>query len=132
MPEKFGVYIPEDLRREIERYMKTLGFRSKSRLIQEALRLFIVEHKWQVSGEVAGVIGVVYNHDVGDVDKELTDVQHKYIDEIISTVHVHLDKERCMLTIIVRGSTERIRELIRQIEGLRGILTLRSMLLSAK
>jgi len=132
MPGKFGVYIPEDLRREIERYMKTLGFRSKSRLIQEALRLFIVEHKWQVSGEVAGVIGVVYNHDVGDVDKELTDVQHKYIDEIISTVHVHLDKERCMLTIIVRGSTERIRELIRQIEGLRGILTLRSMLLSAK
>ncbi len=132
MPKRFGVYIPEDLEKDMELCMKALGLKSKSRLIQEALRSFIVEQKWRLKGNVAGIIGVVYNHDVGDVDEKLTDVQHEYLDIINSTVHVHLDKEKCMLVIIVRGPTSKIKELINKIMALKGVLVARPMLLAAE
>ncbi len=129
---KFGVYIPEDLLRDLEACMKSMGIDSKSKVIQEALRLFITEHRWRASGYAAGVIGVLYNHDVGHVDEELTDIQHKFLDIIISALHIHLDRERCMLLIAVRGDTDRIKELINAISGLRGVLLTRPLLLEVQ
>ncbi len=129
---KFGVYIPEDLLRDLEACMKSMGIDSKSKVVQEALRLFITEHRWQTSGYAAGVIGVLYNHDVGHVDEELTDIQHRFLDIIISSLHIHLDRERCMLLIAVRGDTNRIKKLISAISSLRGVLLTRPLLLEAQ
>ena len=128
---KFGVYMPDELVKDLELCMKTTGIKSKSKLIQEALRLFITEHRWRLAGRAVGIIGVVYNHDVGHVDEELTDLQHEFLDIVISAVHVHLDKEKCMLAIIVRGDTERIKKLLNSIMGLRGVLIARPLLLEA-
>ncbi len=126
---KFGVYVPDELLRDLELCMKTTGIKSKSKLVQEALRLFIAEHRWKLAGKAVGIIGVVYNHDVGHVDEELTDLQHEFLDVIVSTVHVHLDKEKCMLAIIVRGDTNRIKNLLNEIMKLRGVLIARPLLL---
>lgn len=128
---KFGVYIPDRLVKDLELCMKTAGIKSKSKLIQEALRLFIAEHRWRLVGRVVGIIGVIYNHSIGHVDERLTDLQHEFLDIVVSTIHVHLDKERCMLAIIVRGDTERIKNLLNNVMRLRGVLIARPLLLEA-
>ena len=130
--KRFGVYVPDDLAKDIDACMKTLGLKSKSKLIQEALRLFINEHKWKLKGKAVGIVGIVYDHEASDVDEKLTDIQHRYLDTIVSSVHVHLDKRRCMLAIIVRGRTENIRHLINDIINIKGILTIRQMLLASE
>lgn len=129
---KFGVYLPEDLARELEDCMNIIGIRNKSKIIQEALRLFIVEHRWKTVGIASGVIGVIYDHEVKGVDEILTDIQHDYLDIIVTSIHVHLDKRRCMLAIIVKGDTKRIRELLNNIMGVKGVLVTRPMLLEVK
>ena len=130
--KKFGIYVPDELLRDLELCMKTTGIKSKSRLIQEALRLFITEHRWRLAGRAVGIIGVVYNHEVSRVDEELTDLQHEFLDIVVSTVHVHLDKEKCMLAIIVNGDTDRIKKLLNEIMSLRGVLIARPLLLEAR
>lgn len=127
---RFGVYIPEDLGRELEVCMRRLGIGSKSRVVQEALRLFIAEHRWRLSGSVVGAIGVVYSHGVGHADEELTDIQHNYLDVILSSLHVHLDKENCMLIIVVRGDSGRLKSLLESISRVRGVKVARPLLLS--
>ena len=128
---KFGVYLNEDLDKGLRECMKTLGIKSRSRAIQEAIQLFIAENKWRLKGKVAGVIGVVYNHDIHGVDEKLTDIQHEYIDIIIATLHVHLTREKCMLAILVRGDSQIIRDLVKEINSVKGVLFVRPMLLEA-
>jgi len=129
---KAGVYIPEGLMCEAEELMRILGIRSVSRLVQEALKLFISENRWRLRGRAVGVIGVVYDHSVGDVDRELTEVQHRYLDIVASTLHVHLDRGRCMLAIAVRGGVDRIVRMIGELYNVRGIEVVRPILLSAE
>lgn len=129
MVRKFGVYLTDELYEKLQEYMDKLSIRSKSKLLQEALRLFIVEHQWKLGGNVVGLIGIIYDHECPDVDNRLTDVQHKYISLIVSTVHVHLDKRKCMLAIIVRGHTEEIRNLLNDLMNIRGVLLTRQILL---
>jgi CopG family nickel-responsive transcriptional regulator len=131
-PLRFGVYIPGDLARDLEECMRITDIRNRSRIVQEALRLFITEHKWRSGGSASGIIGVIYNHEVKGADELLTDVQHEFLDIIVSTVHVHLDRERCMLAIIVRGNTEKIKSLLNKIMGIRGVLVVRPILLEVK
>ncbi|HDM23831.1 MAG TPA: CopG family ribbon-helix-helix protein [Candidatus Bathyarchaeota archaeon] len=129
MVRKFGVYLTDELYEKLQEYVNKLGVRSKSKLLQEALRLFIVEHQWKLGGNVVGLIGIVYDHEYPDVDNRLTDVQHRYISLIVSTVHIHLDERKCMLAIIVRGDAERIRKLLNDLMNIRGVLLTRQILL---
>ncbi len=129
---KFGVYIPKELANDLERFMKALGISSKSALVREALKLFIIEHEWKVAKEAVGIVGVIYNHEVRGVDEELTNIQHDFLDIIVSTLHVHLSKEKCMLAIAVRGDAEKIKHLIGRLSIVKGVEITRPLLLAVE
>ncbi len=126
---KFGVYIQKELIAELDRIMLDSGIKNRSKLIQEALRLFIIENKWVSSKEVVGSISILYNHSVDDIDEKLTVIQHAFRDVIISGMHIHLDEHICMLVIAVKGDSQRIKEFLNSIRMLRGILLVRHSLL---
>lgn len=129
-PLRVGVYIPKDLAEKLAALMRGSGLDSMSKLVQEALRLYVAEHSWMVGGEVVGAVGVVYDHEVSRVDEELTDLQHRYMNVIVAATHVHLDQRNCLLIIIVRGPSGSVKDLISSIEGLRGVKIVRLMLMA--
>ncbi len=129
---RFGIYLPKDLLEELEKIMSDINIKSKSKLVQEALRMFIVEQKWRLAGKATGVIGLVYDHTVHEVDEKVTDVQHKYLDVVVAALHVHLDPVRCMLLIVVRGDTSKIKELYKELMGIDGVLLIRPLLLATE
>jgi len=131
-PQRFGVYLTGDLLDKLEELKMILGVKSRSRVIQEALRMYIAEHSWRVKGRVCGIIGVVYNHEVESVDEKLTDIQHGYLDVIVSALHVHLTRDKCLLAIVVRGAGDRVRSLVNSIESLKGVLLTRAVVLEAE
>ena len=128
-PLRVGVYIPKDLAEKLTEIMKDLGADTISRVVQESVRLFIAEHSWRIGGEVVGAVGVLYDHEVDHVDEELTDVQHRFLSIVVSSTHVHLDEKNCLLVVIVKGSSNSIKELVNSIEKIRGVKLVRLMLM---
>ncbi|MGC9009733.1 MAG: CopG family ribbon-helix-helix protein [Sulfolobales archaeon] len=114
---KVGVSIPVDLYAKLNDLSKRMGIKSRSRIIQIALREYILNKSIELKQDVdvIGVIGVYYIHGKRHVDEELVEIQHEYLDIIISTQHIHLTKESCAEFIIVRGKISRIEELIRDL-----------------
>lgn len=129
---KFGVYIQRELIEELDRIMLNSGIKNRSRLLQEALRLFIIENRWISSKEVVGSISILYNHDVSDIDERLTDIQHTFRDIIISSMHIHLDENTCMLVIAARGNSQRIKEFLDSIRMLKGTLLVKHSILAVR
>jgi len=127
---KFGIYLQKELIKEIDEIMMNSGIRNRSKLIQEALRLFIVENKWVTSAEVVGSISILYDHSITNIDEMLTDIQHIFRDVVISSMHVHLDENRCMLVIAVKGGSQRVKEFLDKVRMLKGTLIVRHTLLS--
>ncbi|MEO3993848.1 MAG: nickel-responsive transcriptional regulator NikR [Desulfurococcaceae archaeon TW002] len=129
---KFGIYVPDELMRELEDCMKSLGIKNKSLVLREALRLFISEHKWRAGDSILGVISVIYDHEVRGVDSELTDIQHDYLNEIISALHIHIDHRNCMLVLALKGNSERVKSLLARIIKLKGVKLVRPVLMSVE
>jgi CopG family nickel-responsive transcriptional regulator len=52
------------------------------------------------------------------------DIQHHFHDIIISTMHVHLEYEKCLEIIAVSGSYERVKKLKDDLQKLKSILSI--------
>lgn len=126
---KMGIYIPSELERELRVLLEKRGTGSVSQVVQEALRLYLSELRVKEKCVVVGSVNVLYNHEVGDVDSALTDLQHDYIDVILFANHVHLDREKCLLTIVVKGPSERVEELTSKLTSIRGVLIVKPTLI---
>lgn len=53
-----------------------------------------------------------------------TDIQHHFHDIIISTMHVHLEYEKCLEIIAVSGSYERVKKLRDDLQRLKSVLSM--------
>lgn len=119
---RFGVSIPEELLEKFDRIIEEKGYVNRSEAIRDLIRDFIVRHEWEVGDtEVAGTITMLYNHDEADVVKELLDLQHNYLEEIVSSIHVHMDEHNCLEVVIVKGKAKRIKEIADRLLSLKGV-----------
>ncbi|AFH42946.1 CopG family ribbon-helix-helix protein [Fervidicoccus fontis] len=120
---KFGVSFPYELYKELEEVSKELGINSRSKALQNAASEFVARNRWLLSkGSVAGAIIMLYNHETGRLEEKITDIQHEYMDVIVSALHVHVSKEECLLIIAIKGEVSRIKRLYQSLSGLHGVM----------
>lgn len=130
---RFSVSVDPDLLEEFDETISGIGY-NRSTAIQVAMRGFLAEHKWSAAkeGNVAGAVTMIYDHDTRDLVGELTHIQHRYIDVITSTTHVHLDHDNCLEILAVKGETGRIQDLTRSLRVVRGVKQLKFSMLNIK
>ena len=109
-----------------------MGYESRSKAIQDAVRLYVSERKWLKEEDTVqtGVLLMIYDHDVKGLESDLTEAQHQHSPLISSTMHVHLGERDCLEAIAVKGKGSEIRELSDELATRRGVKILKSMIVS--
>lgn len=126
---KTGVTLDQDILKKLGKLMQLFNYRSRSKVINEALELYISERSLLMNkGKATGIVLIVYNHHKKNIEYTLTHIQHEYLNTIVGTFHLHLDERNCMEAIIVKGEIEDIRNLVSELEGTRNLRMLRHLL----
>ena len=73
------------------------------------------------AADMVGSITLIYDHHTPDLTRKIDNVEHNYPDEIISSMHVHLDHHSCLEVVAVRGTVRKIDELANCLLGIKGI-----------
>ncbi|MEM1558437.1 MAG: nickel-responsive transcriptional regulator NikR [Candidatus Bathyarchaeia archaeon] len=125
---RFSVSVSRELLTAFDRFIKDLNY-NRSRAVQEAMRMFMNEHAWKHrEGElIFGTLNIFYDHETRALEESLTDIQHSYRELIISALHIHVDERNCMLIISVKGESSRIKKLIDEIAGRKGVKQLKTI-----
>jgi len=129
---RVGVTFPPDLLRDFDETIGKIGYENRSKAVQDAVRMFVSEKKWlqEEKGTQAGVLMMLYDHEVGGLEDALTDVQHHHANIICSTMHIHLSERDCLEAIAVKGDAAEIRRLSDELTAKRGVKILKTMLIS--
>jgi len=123
---KTGITLNIETYEKLNEFMKIIGVSNRSGIIDKALNYYISERlSLMGEGKGVGIITLIYDHHVGNIEHELTHLQHDYLDIVITNLHIHLDKDRCLEIVVVRGEIERIRSMVNTLEKLRGIKIIR-------
>ena len=81
-------------------------------------------------GRKAGVLVMVYDHDVKGLEDDLIEAQHHHRGVINSVLHVHLSDRECLEAVAVRGEAEDIRELAHELATRKGVKQVRSTIIT--
>jgi len=120
--KRFGVSIPADLVDTFDRLVEGKGYRTRSEAIRDLMRDALVESEWESNaGEVVGTVTIVYNHEVREISRVLTQLQHQYLDAIVCTTHVHMDEHNCMEVLVVRGAAAEVQAIADKLISTRGV-----------
>ena len=123
---KTGITLNIETYKRLNEFMKTIGVSNRSGIIDKALNHYITERlSLMGEGKGVGIITVIYDHHAGNIEHKLTHVQHDYLDIVITNLHIHLDKDKCLEIVVVRGEIKRIRSMVNTLEKLRGIKIIR-------
>ncbi len=119
---RFGVSMSKELLKNFDRLIKEMGYRNRSEAIRDLIRERLVQHEWQLTDqETVGTITIVYSHDVHELTEILTALQHKYHRQIISTMHIHLDRHNCLEVLVVRGRGNEIKKIADRLLSTKGV-----------
>ncbi|MEW5949534.1 MAG: nickel-responsive transcriptional regulator NikR [Thermodesulfobacteriota bacterium] len=121
---RFGISIPADLIASFDQFIAERHYTNRSEAIRDLIREKLVQREWaaKIKGkQVIGTITSVYDHHKRELLNKLTDLQHDFHENIISSQHIHLDHHNCLEVIIVRGEAEKVRQLADKLNALKGI-----------
>ncbi|MGH6748150.1 MAG: nickel-responsive transcriptional regulator NikR [Methyloceanibacter sp.] len=129
---RISISLPEKLLRDLDGMVKGRGFDSRSQAINEMLHNTLLEHKNDLGDDVmVGIIALFYNNSVPGLQKQLAELQVRYIDEVISSLHIHLMNNQTMEVVLVQGPARTLQIIADEMTSRRGVISGRMHLVAA-
>jgi CopG family nickel-responsive transcriptional regulator len=124
---RFSVSLPPLLVKDFDNAWKKMNYDNRSKAAHDAFRNFISEQKWKSedSEEFAGVIVLIYYLDKPGLLNRIVKVQHKFEKIVLSTMHIHLAKNKCLEFIAIKGKAFEIKNMSRELMIQKGVRELK-------
>ena len=121
---RISISLPEALLLQLDSMVLERGFENRSQVLSSMIHHYVTEHKALEDNEImSGTINLVYDHSVQGLQKQLADLQHKHINEVISSLHVHLMNTQTMEVILVQGPGSKLQTIADKMQTCRGVLS---------
>jgi CopG family nickel-responsive transcriptional regulator len=121
--ERITISVDEKLAREFDALVKRRGYTSRSEAMRDLLRRDVEANRvaYEQKSWCVANLSYVYDHHARDLAERLIAVQHAHHDMVVSTMHVHLDHEHCLETVILKGPTAAVRSFANAMQAERGV-----------
>ncbi len=121
---RVSISLPEVLLHQLDHMVQQRGYESRSQAIAEMIHHQLAAHKRELGHEImAGTITLLYDHSTPLLQKNLADIQHEHIREVISSLHVHLMHSQTMEVILVQGPAADLQQLADRMITQRGVIS---------
>ncbi len=120
---RFSVSVPQPLIEDLDRAWKTMGYENRSKAVHDAIRTFISEFAWmqKETGQITGALLILYYLKKPGLLEEIMDAQHKFKNVVLSTMHIHLEEEKCLEIIALRGIAQEVKNLAKVLMTKKGV-----------
>jgi len=119
---RFSVSLEADLLEEFDKYVQDGAFATRSEAIRQLLRQTLTRDAFEGDDRpVTATLTIVYDHHRPHLVEKLLELQHQHPGQVVATMHVHLDHDRCMEVIVLKGPGEELRRLASTLRGLKGV-----------
>src|SRR6188768_2863613 len=121
---RFGVAMESSLIEQLDALAELRGC-NRSELLRDLTRAEVSRtalDKLDRGVPAFAAVTLVYNHHVRELSERLTSLQHDLGEQVRSSMHVHLDHEHCLEVIVMRGRSDRLKEVTGRMLGTRGVI----------
>jgi len=120
--ERVGVSLEKELLSKFDKLIAKKGYQSRSEAIRDLIRQQLSDERLtDPKAEAVAAVFVVYDHHSTKLMEKLTDLQHSYLLQTISSMHIHLDERDCLEVIVLKGEVAEINKTAENILSRKGV-----------
>ena len=120
---RFGVAMERGLLEEFDRRIAAQGYENRSEALRDLARSALTRAAWEAGALGVATIPLVYDPQVREIVHRLTDLTHDHARVTLSSLHVHLQEDRCLEVLVVRGAASDLATLSGRLGGTKGVLS---------
>lgn len=119
---RISVSLPESVFQQLEQLVADRGFESRSQAIMEMVNRELSVHGAKSGNQVmSGTITLLYDHTTRNLQRQLAAIQHRNVDEVISSLHVLLENDHLMEVILVQGPVNKLKRISNELITCKGV-----------
>lgn len=119
---RFGISMEDDLLHQFDHLIARKGYTNRSEAVRDIVRDKLVEESIETEhGNVFGALVFIYDHHKRELEKSLSNLQHDYFHNIISTSHVHVDHDHCLEVVLLKGKAKILKNVAEKLLSFKGV-----------
>jgi CopG family nickel-responsive transcriptional regulator len=121
--QRMTMSLDEALAEEFDELVKARGYQNRSEAVRDLMRQAVEARRMEQNKSKHAVanLSYIFNHHERALAERLTEAQHTHHDLVVSTMHVHLDHENCLESVMLKGPTKTVRAFADQVRAERGV-----------
>jgi CopG family nickel-responsive transcriptional regulator len=119
---RFGISMEDELLHQFDHLIAHKGYTNRSEAVRDIVRDKLVEESIETEhGNVYGALVFIYDHHKRELEKSLSNLQHDYFHNIISTSHVHVDHDHCLEVVLLKGNAKILKNIAEKLLSFKGV-----------
>jgi CopG family nickel-responsive transcriptional regulator len=108
--ERFTISLDDELARAFDAFIAANGYENRSEAVRDLIRARLeASTAFELDrGHCVASLSYVYNHASRELAERLAARQHARHDLTVAAMHVHLDHEDCLETVVLQGQTRAV------------------------
>jgi CopG family nickel-responsive transcriptional regulator len=110
--ERITISIDDDLAERFDALIAQRGYSNRSEAIRDLVREALEKERLADDSRTTsfGAMTYVYNHHERELASRITRAQHEHHHLAVATMHVHMDVDNCLETVLLHGATADVRQ----------------------
>jgi len=117
---RFGVAMDASLLEELDLLVEQRGG-TRSEVLRDLVRAEVTRSRVARKVPAVATLTLVYDHHVRELTERLTEFQHQLGERVRATLHIHLDADRCLEVIVLKGRSDELEKVGARLLGTRGV-----------
>ncbi len=108
--QRITLSLDDELAKRFDRLIANQGYANRSEAFRDIVRELLNREAQALNPKLPaiGVVSYVFNHHERQLSARLAEQQHEHTHSVISTMHVHLNHDECVESVVVKGTLEDI------------------------
>ena len=109
--QRLTISIDDELAADFDAFVAQRGYGNRSEAVRDLIRARLEAEREVTDPDTHCVasLSFVYEHHQRALAERLAEHQHEHHDLTVAAMHVHLDHENCLETVVLQGGTQAVR-----------------------
>ncbi len=121
--QRVTVSLEETLAHEFDDLVTARGYQNRSEAVRDMMRQAVEARRVEKDESKLCVanLSFIFNHHERALAERLMEAQHAHHDLVVSSMHVHLDHDNCLESVMLKGPTPDVRAFADHVRAERGV-----------
>lgn len=119
---RISITVPEKTVEALDQTIVEEHYESRSQAIVDMINKHLIAEQAQQNAVMVGTLTLLYDASCMPLRMQLLDLQQKFLEQVISSLHIQLDQQKILEVILLQGGSNDLKQISQQFTALKGVI----------